>query len=86
VRARVAEPEEHADAGRSIRELIQLHLVVDHERPHARFDGLGDLGRLLDRMRVNHPLRGDAMALHERAYVVQGRDVVDTWAIDLRNW
>ena len=26
------------------------------------------------------------MSQHERAYVVQGDEVVDTWAIDLRNW
>ena len=26
------------------------------------------------------------MALHERAYLVQGDEVIDTWPIDLRNW
>ena len=26
------------------------------------------------------------MALHERMHIVNGDDVIDTWAVDLRGW
>jgi D-threonine aldolase len=39
-----------------------------------------------DRVRVVPAHVDPTMALHERAHVVRGDDVVDTWAIDLRGW
>jgi D-serine deaminase-like pyridoxal phosphate-dependent protein len=39
-----------------------------------------------DRIRVVPAHVDPTMALHERAHVVRGDDVVDTWAIDLRGW
>jgi D-serine deaminase-like pyridoxal phosphate-dependent protein len=39
-----------------------------------------------DRIRVVPAHVDPTMALHERAHVVRGDDVLDTWAIDLRGW
>ncbi len=39
-----------------------------------------------DRVRVLPAHVDPTMALHERAYVVSGEDVLDTWPIDLRGW
>jgi D-threonine aldolase len=39
-----------------------------------------------DRVRVIPAHVDPTMALHERAYLVRGDEVVDTWAIDLRGW
>ena len=39
-----------------------------------------------DRVRVIPAHVDPTMALHERAFVVRGTEVVDTWPIDLRGW
>jgi D-threonine aldolase len=42
--------------------------------------------RVGDRVRVRPAHVDPTMAYHERAYVVEGERVVDTWLIDLRGW
>ena len=39
-----------------------------------------------DRVRLDPTHVDPTMSEHERAYVVSGTEVVDTWDIDLRNW
>jgi D-serine deaminase-like pyridoxal phosphate-dependent protein len=46
----------------------------------------GDRPRVGDRVRVLPAHVDPTVALHERMYVVDGEDVVDTWEVDLRNW
>ena len=48
----------------------------------------GEAGPLAvdDRVRLDPAHVDPTMSQHERAYVVSGTEVVDTWAIDLRNW
>jgi D-serine deaminase-like pyridoxal phosphate-dependent protein len=48
--------------------------------PDARLPAVGDRLRMV-------PAHVDpTVALHERMYVLDGDDVVDEWAVDLRNW
>jgi D-serine deaminase-like pyridoxal phosphate-dependent protein len=42
--------------------------------------------RVGDRIRVRPAHVDPTVAYHERMQVVEGDDVVDTWAIDLRGW
>jgi D-threonine aldolase len=42
--------------------------------------------RVGDRVRVLPAHVDPTVAMHERMYVVDGNDVVDTWEVDLRNW
>lgn len=39
-----------------------------------------------DRLRMTPAHVDPTVALHERMYVLDGDDVVDEWAVDLRNW
>lgn len=39
-----------------------------------------------DRLRLTPAHVDPTVALHERMYVLDGDDVVDEWAVDLRNW
>jgi D-serine deaminase-like pyridoxal phosphate-dependent protein len=48
--------------------------------PHA---GVASVG---DRVRVVPAHIDPTMAMHERAWLVSGNEVVDEWPIDLRNW
>jgi D-serine deaminase-like pyridoxal phosphate-dependent protein len=46
----------------------------------------GALPAVGDRLRMTPAHVDPTVALHERLHVVDGDDVVDTWAVDLRNW
>jgi D-serine deaminase-like pyridoxal phosphate-dependent protein len=46
----------------------------------------GDTLRVGDRLRVWPAHVDPTIALHERMYVVDGDEVVETWDVDLRNW
>ena len=72
VRAAVREPDEEPHVVRGAGELVQLDLVVDDEGAHARGDRLGDLGRLLDRVRVDDALGLDPL---EQRQLLARRDV-----------
>lgn len=48
--------------------------------PDARLPTVGD------RLRMTPAHVDPTVALHERMYVLDGDDVVDEWAVDLRNW
>jgi D-serine deaminase-like pyridoxal phosphate-dependent protein len=59
-------------------------VAVEGEAPDAPRRG-SDL-RVGDRIRVWPAHVDPTMAYHERAFVVAGTDVVETWAIELRGW
>jgi D-serine deaminase-like pyridoxal phosphate-dependent protein len=46
----------------------------------------GEMPSVGDRIRVTPAHVDPTMAMHERAYVLDGDTVVDEWAIDLRGW
>ena len=72
VRAAVGEPDEEPYVVRRPGELLELDLVVDDEGAHARVDRLGDLGRLLDRVRVDDPVGVDPL---EQRQLLPRRDI-----------
>jgi D-serine deaminase-like pyridoxal phosphate-dependent protein len=58
--------------------------VVSDE--HITYFPDGDRPTVGDRVRVVPAHVDPTVAMHERMYVVDGNDVVDTWEVDLRNW
>ena len=60
------------DVGRCAGELVELDVVVDDERAHARGDRFGDLGGLLDRVGVDDAPGLDAV---EQSELLAGGDV-----------
>ena len=46
----------------------------------------GELPKVGERVRLLPAHVDPTVAYHERMYVVDGEDVVDTWPVDLRNW
>jgi D-threonine aldolase len=52
---------------------------------HVTFSGLDDVAAG-DRVRLLPAHIDPTVAMHERAYVARGDDVVDVWPIDLRGW
>ena len=59
-------------------------VAVEGEAPDA--PRRGSALRVGDRIRVWPAHVDPTMAYHERAYVVSGTQVVDTWPIELRGW
>jgi D-serine deaminase-like pyridoxal phosphate-dependent protein len=53
---------------------------------HATFLWEGERPVIGERIRLVPGHIDPTMACHERAWVTSGEEVVDTWAIDLRNW
>ena len=53
---------------------------------HATFLWDGDRPTIGDRIRLVPGHIDPTVAVHERAWVTSGDEVVDTWPIDLRNW
>jgi D-serine deaminase-like pyridoxal phosphate-dependent protein len=49
-------------------------------------EGGGPLPEVGDRLRMVPAHVDPTVAYHERMVVVDGEEVVDTWAVDLRNW
>lgn len=66
-----------ADAG-TVLFCSDEHVTI---RPEA-----GTLPRVGDRTRIWPAHVDPTIALHERMYVVDGEDVVETWEVDLRGW
>ncbi|HEY3722524.1 MAG TPA: alanine racemase [Acidimicrobiia bacterium] len=54
------------------------HVTIRPEPGHAP--------RVGDRVRIWPAHVDPTVALHERMHVVDGADVIDTWAVDLRGW
>jgi D-serine deaminase-like pyridoxal phosphate-dependent protein len=46
----------------------------------------GSLPAVGDRVRMTPAHVDPTVAMHERMHVIDGDDVVETWAVDLRNW
>jgi D-serine deaminase-like pyridoxal phosphate-dependent protein len=46
----------------------------------------GSLPAVGDRLRMTPAHVDPTVAMHERMHVIDGDDVVETWAVDLRNW
>jgi D-serine deaminase-like pyridoxal phosphate-dependent protein len=63
---------------------VVLYCSDEHTTFIAPPDGL--LPRVGDRVRLVPAHLDPTVAYHERLYVVDGKDVVDTWDVDLRNW
>jgi len=64
------------------------HVLVYCSDEHSTFaatDG-GMLPSVGDRVRLLPAHVDPTVAYHERMYVVDGEEVLDSWAIDLRNW
>jgi D-serine deaminase-like pyridoxal phosphate-dependent protein len=53
---------------------------------HITYFPDGERPAVGDRVRVIPAHVDPTVALHERMYVIEGDDVVDTWDVDLRNW
>jgi D-serine deaminase-like pyridoxal phosphate-dependent protein len=73
-------------------------LAMDHGNPtiagskvwfcsdeHVTFEP-GEAVKVGDRIRVTPAHVDPTVALHERMFVVDGEDVLDTWSVDLRGW
>ena len=65
MRAAVREADQQPRLGRCAGELGELAGIVDDEGADAGPERVGDLGALLDRVRVDHPVRGDALEAQE---------------------
>jgi D-serine deaminase-like pyridoxal phosphate-dependent protein len=66
---------------------VDGHPVFFCSDEHTTF--LADDGRLPavgDRLRMTPAHVDPTVALHERMFVVDGEDVLETWPVDLRNW
>jgi D-serine deaminase-like pyridoxal phosphate-dependent protein len=73
------------DHGNPTVERGKLWFVSDEHTTYSPLDG-GPLPKVGDRVRVIPAHIDPTIAKHERMYVVDGDEVVDTWAVDLRHW
>ncbi|MFZ4519424.1 MAG: alanine racemase [Microthrixaceae bacterium] len=77
------------DHGNPTLEGFEVFFCSDEHTTFLAPDGPGDDGGLpaVGERRMMVPAHVDpTVAYHERIHVVDGEDVVETWAVDLRNW
>jgi len=63
----------------------KLWFVSDEHTTYAPVDG-GQLPKVGDRVRVIPAHIDPTIAKHERMYLVDDGEVLETWAVDLRHW
>lgn len=72
------------DHGNPLLDGYEVFFCSDEHTTFLAHDG--QLPRVGERVRMTPAHVDPTVALHERLHVVDGDDVLETWAVDLRNW